>query len=111
MLTLAVAAVVDGGVHSGEAAVGGMFFRTMPAVSLTFARVGSVSVVLASVALGQSAVLNEELTVFELPIVEQALLRHNVSFYGGSYVVEEGPMRLATLQRLDTQGNTKDFHS
>jgi hypothetical protein len=36
---------------------------------------GSVSIVVAFVALGHSAVLNEELIVFELLIVEQ-VLRH-----------------------------------
>ncbi len=51
-----------------------MFFSEMPAVSPTFARMGSVSVVVASVALGHSAVLNEELTVSKLPVIEHALL-------------------------------------
>jgi hypothetical protein len=88
-----------------------MFFSTMPAVSPTFARVGSVSVVVASVALGHSAVLNEELTVFELPVVEQALLHQNVSFHGGPHLQEEWPMRFVALQRLDLPGNTKDFDS
>jgi hypothetical protein len=88
-----------------------MFFSTMPAVSPTFARVGSVSITVASEALGQGAVLNEELTVLKLPIVEQALLHQSVSFHGGSHLQEEGPMCLATLQRLYTPGNTKDFDS
>jgi hypothetical protein len=39
-----------------------------------------MSVTVASVALGQVAVLNEELTIFELPIMKQALLHLNVSF-------------------------------
>ncbi len=86
MLALAVAAGVGGGVLGGGAAVGGMFFSTMPAVSPTFALVGSVSIVVASVALGHSAVLNEELAVFELPIVEQALLHENVSLRGSPYL-------------------------
>jgi hypothetical protein len=86
VLTLAVAAGVGGGVLRSGAAVGGMFFGTMPAVSPAFARMGSVSVVVAFVALGHSAVLNEELTVFELPVVEQALLHQNVSFYGGPHL-------------------------
>ncbi len=86
MLTLAVAAGVGGRILRGGAAVGGMFFSTMPAVSLTFVRMGSVSVVVASVVLGHSAVLNEELTVFELPVVEQALLHQNVSLHGGPHL-------------------------
>ncbi len=86
MLALAVAAGVGGVVLGGGAVVGGMFLSTMLAVSATFARMGSVSVVVASVALGHSAVLNEELTVFELPIVEQALLHQNVSFHGGPHL-------------------------
>jgi hypothetical protein len=63
-----------------------MSFSTVPTVSLTFAHMDSVSVVVASVALGHSAVLNEELTVFELPVVEQALLHENVSFHGGPHL-------------------------
>ncbi len=86
MLTLAVAAGVSGGVLGGGAAVGGMFFSTMPTVSPTFARVGSVSVMVTSVALGQGAVLYEQLTVSELPIVEQALLHQNNSFHGGPHL-------------------------
>ncbi len=74
MLALADGAGVGGGVLGGGAAVRGIFFSTMPAVFPTFASMGSVTVVVASVALGHSAVLNEELTVFELPIMEQALL-------------------------------------
>jgi hypothetical protein len=46
----------------------------MPTVSPTFASLGSVSVTVAFVALGQGAVLNEELTLFEFPVVKQALL-------------------------------------
>ncbi len=102
---------MGGRVFVGGAAVGGMFFGTMPAVSPTFACVGSVSIPVASEALGQSAVLNEELTLLKLPIVEQALLHQNISFHGGSHLQEEGPMRLATLQRLNTLGNSKDFDS
>ncbi len=86
MLALPVAAGVGGRVLESGAAVGGMFFSTMPAVSPTFARMGSVSVVVASVALGRSAVLNEDLTIFELPIMEQALLHQNVSFHGGPHL-------------------------
>jgi hypothetical protein len=63
-----------------------MFFSTMLAVSPTFARVSIVSVMLTSVGLGQGAVLNEVLTVFEFPIVEQAPLHQNVSFYGGPHL-------------------------
>jgi hypothetical protein len=111
VLALAVAAGVSGRVIVGRAAIRSMFFSTMPAVSPTFARVGSVSVTVTSVALGHGAVLNEELTVFELPVMEQALLHQNVSFHGGPHLQEEGPMRFAALQRLDTPGNTKDFDS
>ncbi len=86
MLALAVAAEVGGGVFRGGASIGGMFFSKMLAVSPTFARVGSVSVIVTSVALGHGAVLNEELTVFELPIVEQALLHQNLTFHGGPHL-------------------------
>jgi hypothetical protein len=86
VFALAVTAGVGGRILRGGAAVGGMFFSTMPAVSLTFARMGSVSVVVASAALGHSAVLNEELTVIELPVVEQALLRQYVSFPVGLHL-------------------------
>ncbi len=110
MLTLAVSAGVSGRVLRGGAAVR-VFFSTMLAVSPTFPRMGSVSVVVASVAMGHSAVLNEELTVFELPVVEQALLHQNVHFHGGLHHQVEGPMRFATLQRHDTPGNTKNFDS
>jgi hypothetical protein len=65
---------VDGKVFVGGAAVRGMFLSTMLAVSPTFAHVGSVSITVASVALGQSAVFIIELTVFELPVVGQAVL-------------------------------------
>ncbi len=58
----------------------------MPAVFPTFACLSSVSVVVASIALGHSAVLNEVLTVFELPVVEQAFLHQNVSFHGGPHL-------------------------
>ncbi len=74
MLALAAAAGVGGRILRGRAAVRGMFFSEMPAVSLTFARMSSLSVVVASVALGHSAVLNEELTVSKLPVIEHALL-------------------------------------
>ncbi len=74
MPALAVAAGVGGGVLGGRAAVGGLFFSTMPAVSPTVARMGNVFVVVASVAFGHSVILNKELIVFELPIMEQALL-------------------------------------
>ncbi len=86
MLALAVAARVDGRVLIGGAAVKGMFLSTMPAVFPMFARKGSVSLMVASVALGHGTVLNEELTVFELPVVEQALLHQNVSFHGGPHL-------------------------
>ncbi len=59
---------MGGRVFVGGAAVGGMFLCTMPAVSPTFARVGSASMTVATVALGQGAVLNEELTVFKFPL-------------------------------------------
>ncbi len=52
MLALAVAARVGGKVLRGGAAVEGMFFIRMSAVSTTLARVGSVSVVVTLVALG-----------------------------------------------------------
>ncbi len=80
MLALAVAAGVSGKVFVGGAAVRSMFFSTMPAVSPTFACVSSVFVTVTLVALGHGAVLNEVLTVFELPVVEQALLHQNFSF-------------------------------
>jgi hypothetical protein len=86
VLTLAFAAGVSGGVHGGETAVGGMFFSTMPAVSPTIARVGSLSVIVTLVALGPCEVLNEELTVFELLVMEQALLNQNVCFHGGPHL-------------------------
>jgi hypothetical protein len=63
-----------------------MFFSTMLAISPTIARISSMSIVVAPVALGHDAVLNEGLTVFELPIVEQALLHLNVSFHGGPHL-------------------------
>ncbi len=49
MLTLTVAAGVSGGVLRGGAPVGCIFFNTMPAVSPTSARMGSVSVMVAPV--------------------------------------------------------------
>ncbi len=58
MLALAVQARVSGKVLRGGAAVGGMFFSTMPAGSPIFACMGSVSVVIASLPLGHNAVLN-----------------------------------------------------
>jgi hypothetical protein len=85
------------------AAVRIMFLSTMPAVSPTVARVGSVSITVLSVALSQGAVLNEEHTVFELPVVEQALLHNFVSLHGGSHLKEEGPVRLATPSVLICQ--------
>ncbi len=109
MLALVVAAGVSGRVIVGRAAVRSMFFSTMPAVSPTFARVGRVSVTVTSVTLGHGAVINEELTVFELTVMEQALLHQNVSLHGGPHLQEERPMCFATLQRLDTPGNTKVF--
>ncbi len=89
MLTLPVAEGVSGGILGGKRAVRGMFFSTLPAVSSTIARVGSVSVTVTLVTLGQSAVINEELTVFELPVMEEALLHQNVSFHGGPHLQEE----------------------
>ncbi len=74
MLAHAVAAGIGSRVFVGGAAVGGMFFSTIPTVSATFARVCSVSVTVESVALSHGAVLNEELTILELPNVEQTLL-------------------------------------
>ncbi len=74
MLALAVAAGVSGRDFVGGAAVRSMFFSTMPAVSPTSARAGGLSLTVTLVALGHGAVLNEELTVFELPVMEQALL-------------------------------------
>jgi hypothetical protein len=111
VLALAVAAGVNGRVLTGEAAAGGMFFSTIPAASHTFVRMGSVSIVVASVALGHSAVINDELTVFMLSIVEQALLHQNVSFHEGPHLQEAGPMCFAALQCLDMPGNMKDFDS
>ncbi len=70
MHALALAAGVSGRVYVGGAAVRSMFFSTMPAVSTTSARVGSVSVTVTSVALGHGAVLNDELTVLKLPVME-----------------------------------------
>ncbi len=72
---------MSGRVFVGGAAVGSMFFSTMRAVSPTFACVGSVSVMVTTVALGHSAILNEELKVFRLSVMEQALLHQNVSFH------------------------------
>jgi hypothetical protein len=111
VLALAVAAEVGGGVLGGRAAVGGMFFSTMPAVSPTFARVCSVSVTVTLVALSHSAVLYKKFTVFDLPVMEQALLYQNVSFCGGPHFQEEGPMLFATLQCLDTPRSMKNFDS
>jgi hypothetical protein len=51
-----------------------MFLSTKAIVFPTFARLGSVPVMLAFEALGQGAVLNKKLTVFELPIMQQAFL-------------------------------------
>ncbi len=74
MLALAVAARVVGRVFVGGAAVRGISFSSMPAVSPSFARVCSVFVTVASLALSQGAVFNEEPTVLERPVMEQALL-------------------------------------
>ncbi len=86
MLALAVAVEGCGRVLRGRAAVRGVFFSTMPAVSPSFAHLGSMSVMVASIALGQGAVLNEELTVLELPVMKQALLHQNVSFTRGPHL-------------------------
>ncbi len=88
-----------------------MFVSTMSAVSPTFARVGSVSVTISFVALGHGAVLNEELTVSELPVVEQALLHQNVSLHGAPHLYEEGHMHFAPLQHFYTPENSKSFDS
>ncbi len=79
----------------GRAAIGSMLFSTVPAVSPTLARISSVSVMVPSVALGHRAVLNEKPTVFELPVMEHALLHQNVSFQRGPHLQEEGPMCFA----------------
>jgi hypothetical protein len=54
-----------------------MFFSTVSPTFSTFARLGSRS---KAIILGKGAVLDEELTVFELPIMEQTLLHQDVSF-------------------------------
>ncbi len=51
-----------------------MFLSTKATVSLTFARLDSVPIPLAFEALGRGVVLNENLTVFELPIMQQTFL-------------------------------------
>ncbi len=86
MVALAVTAGVSSGILRGGEAVSSMFFSTMLAVSPTFARVSCMSIVVASVASGHSAVFNEELIVFELPVVEQALLLENISFHWCPYL-------------------------
>ncbi len=58
-----------------------MFHSTKAIDSPTFACLGSVPVMLAFEDLGQGAVLNGKLTVFELPIMQQAFLHQNVSFF------------------------------
>jgi hypothetical protein len=68
-----------------------MFISTMPAVSPTFALVSSVSISVASVVFIHNAILNEDLTVFELPVIEQALLHQNISFHGVSTSRKKGP--------------------
>jgi hypothetical protein len=68
------------------AAVGDMYFSTMPIVSPTLAHLGSMSVAVASEALSHGAVLIQELTVYELPIMEHAHMLQNVSFHGCSYL-------------------------
>ncbi len=111
MSTLAVAAGVGRWALGSGAAVGGMFFSTMLAVSLTFACLCSVSIMVASVALCHGAVLNKELTVFELPVMEQAFLHHNDSFSRAPNLKEESLMCFAMLQRLQALGDTKNFDS
>ncbi len=69
MPALAVAVEIGGRVFRGSVAVRGMFFGIMNKVSSTFECLGSVSVTVAIVALSQGAVLDEELRVFELPIM------------------------------------------
>ncbi len=80
MLALAVAAERVCKVITGKTAVGSMLFSKMPATFPTIARISCVSVIVACVALGHSAVLNKELTVLELLIMEQALLHQNFGF-------------------------------
>jgi hypothetical protein len=81
VLALAVAAVVGGTVFVGGAADGGKFLSTIPTVYLTFVNFCSFSEIVVFVALGYGAVLNEEFTVFELPITKQDLLHKSVSFH------------------------------
>ncbi len=98
MLVLAVAAKECGRIIRGRAAVRSEFFSTMPTISPTFACFSSVSVMVASVALGQGVVLNEELTVIELTIMKQAHLHQHISFNRGPLLKEEGLMRFPTFQ-------------
>jgi hypothetical protein len=67
MLALAVAAVVGGGGFSSGASPRFMLFITEATGFLTFTRSDSIPIMLAVEALRHSAVLNEELTDFELP--------------------------------------------
>jgi hypothetical protein len=85
VLALAVAAGERSQVFGGTAGVGCVFISKMSTGSLTFACLGSVSVTVASVTLGQVGVFNEALTVFELSIREQALLHQSVSLSSGSH--------------------------
>ncbi len=80
MLALAVDAGVGGRCFRGGASSSVMVFSTKPTSSLTFARFCSVLVALAVEALRHNAILNEELTVMEFPIMDQALFNQEVSF-------------------------------
>ncbi len=73
MLALAVAARASSRVFRGGAAVGGMFFSTMPTVYLTFACFSSVFITIASIRLSGGADLIDELKVFKFLVVRQAL--------------------------------------
>jgi hypothetical protein len=53
--------------------------------------------------------LNEELTVYELPIIEQAVMHLNVNLPRSPHVKEEGPMGFARPQGLQTPGNMKNI--
>ncbi len=81
----------------------------MTAVSPTFEHLGSVFVVVASVALGHSAVTNEEVTVFEHPILEEALLHQNNSFHGVLTSRTRGPCILPRFIVLVRQEQRKVF--
>jgi hypothetical protein len=109
VLAHAVAAVGGGRVIRCGAAVGCMFFSTVSTVFPTFAHHGSEYVAVASVALGQGVVLNVALTIFELPVMKQALLYQSFSFTRGPHLQEKGSMLFTTLQHLHMPVNTKDY--